>query len=395
MSTYLAAILTGYVAVTLVAFRHSRAHGVISLITLAFPTWVGMSLRPHLGWLGHAIPGFQLITYAYFVTLVVRAGVRSWPLRIAMSLPAHWFVAATFLAFPWAIVAGLSLPPYGAWLPFVLCLGGLVQSLWTREEVVDLRLEPSVDAGPLRRFPEARGAPTDVAGRRPLRLIQISDPHLGPFMSVARLRRICERAVAREPDLILLTGDLITMESQDVALLSEALAPLTAYRGRVFACHGNHDHEARDVVERALAKVGVTLLVDEAVAVATPAGPVQIVGVDFTWRDRRAHLRAVCEAHPRDPDALRLVLLHDPSAFQHLPEGEADLVLSGHTHGGQVGLLSVGLPHTFISVASTIPDHGPWARGRDRLYVHRAQGHYGFPLRLGVPGEQSLMQVWR
>ena len=115
--------------------------------------------------------------------------------------------------------------------------------------------------------------------------------------------------------------------------------------------------------------------------------------MDFAWRDRQARLEAVCAAHPRRPGALRVVLLHDPGAFKHLPEGEADLVLSGHTHGGQVGLVSLGLSWTMLRVLMNAPDHGLWARGTDRLYVHRGTGHYGFPLRLGVPAEQSLLRV--
>jgi predicted MPP superfamily phosphohydrolase len=102
----------------------------------------------------------------------------------------------------------------------------------------------------------------------------------------------------------------------------------------------------------------------------------------------------VCARHPRKEGALRIILLHDPGAFRELEEGEGDLVLSGHTHGGQVGLVSLGLPWTFISAfAKRFPDHGLWARGRDRLYVHRGTGHYGFPLRVGVPGEQSVLRV--
>ncbi len=88
------------------------------------------------------------------------------------------------------------------------------------------------------------------------------------------------------------------------------------------------------------------------------------------------------------------MLLHDPGAFKHLPEGEGDIVFSGHTHGGQVGLLSLGLPWTFVSGVTSMPDHGLWSRGRDRLYVHRGTGHYGFPLRLGVPAEESLIRLW-
>jgi uncharacterized protein len=164
----------------------------------------------------------------------------------------------------------------------------------------------------------------------------------------------------------------------------------------VFACHGNHDHEAPEVVARALALNGIKLLVDDSHEIETDAGGVQIVGVDYAWRERRPHLERVCAAHPRIPGKIRLVLLHDPGAFKHLPEGEGDLVLSGHTHGGQLGVLSLGIPWTFLRlIGDKIPDQGLWARGRDRLYIHRGTGHYGFPLRLGVPAEESVLNLHR
>jgi len=146
-------------------------------------------------------------------------------------------------------------------------------------------------------------------------------------------------------------------------------------------------------VRRALDAVGARLLVDEAETVTTEAGPVQIIGYDFTWRERAAHLARVSAEHPREPGAFRLALLHDPGAFRHLPRGEADLVLSGHTHGGQVGFVSLGLPWTLMRLFARMPDHGLWSRGADRLYVHRGTGHYGFPLRLGVPAEESLLAI--
>jgi predicted MPP superfamily phosphohydrolase len=214
-------------------------------------------------------------------------------------------------------------------------------------------------------------------------------------MSVRRLRRICDRAVAARPDLVLLTGDFLTMESQaDHTLLGRALAPLKELEGQCFACLGNHDLEASEHVRAGLASVGATLLVDEMTRVETGAGPIEIIGFDFRYRGREAHLEGVSARHPRN-SALRIGLLHDPGAFRHLPSGTADLVLSGHTHGGQLGLLWMGLPHTIVSALSRIPDHGLWGRGRDRLYVHRGTGHYGFPLRLGVPPEESVLELHR
>jgi predicted MPP superfamily phosphohydrolase len=86
-------------------------------------------------------------------------------------------------------------------------------------------------------------------------------------------------------------------------------------------------------------------------------------------------------------------LLHDPGAFRFLPANAAELTLSGHTHGGQLGLVSLGLSWTIVAL-SKCPDHGLWARGAARLYVHRGTGHYGFPLRIGVPAEEGLLRVW-
>lgn len=396
MSAYAATVWGAYITLVLGAFVRSRMFGMFAVVILLFPAGVGVALRTHLGPLAPLIPYLQLATAVHIAMLMRRPRMKPWPVRVAISWPASWFLAATFLAFPWAIVAAVGWTPYGAWIPFVLAAGGLAQSLWTREETVDLTLHRDQDAGALGRFGQGLGIPSkaEAQERRPLSIVQISDPHLGPFMSVERLQRICQRAVEREPDLILITGDLMTMESHDVETVTRALEPLRAYAGRVFACHGNHDHEAREVVRIAYARTGVRLLVDEAEIVQTPAGAVQVVGLDFAWRHRAAHMRMVCEDHPRQPGALRLLLLHDPGAFVHLPEGEGDLVLSGHTHGGQLGLLSLGGTETFVSLFTSIPDHGPWARGYDRLYVHRAQGHYGFPIRLGVPAEQSLLRVW-
>jgi hypothetical protein len=91
-------------------------------------------------------------------------------------------------------------------------------------------------------------------------------------------------------------------------------------------------------------------------------------------------------------DHLRLLLLHDPLAFHALPDDDVDLVLSGHTHGGQIGLVSLGLDWTVLS-RTRWPDQGLFARGSSRLYVHRGTGFYGFPLRIGVPAEFSVLEI--
>ncbi len=366
----------------------SRAYAIYRGITLGLQVLIASALVPYFG---RAFPVIVYLQATVFMSalVLVRPKLRGLAYRATVSVPSAFFAAGTLLAWPWAIVAAFGFTPHGAWLPYLLAGIGIVQSLSTREEARDVVVADGENVEGLKRH-----TPGALRVARPLRVIQITDPHLGPFMSVARLRRICERAVARQPDLVVLTGDFLTMESHERPdLLAAALEPLKALEGRTFACLGNHDHEAPETVQYALAHAGVRLLVDAAAEVTTPAGPVQILGFDFVWRGREEHLARVTAAHPRRQDALRLLLLHDPSAFRHLPAGEGDLVLSGHTHGGQVGFVSLGLPWTLMRWFVSAPDHGLWARGVDRLYVHRGTGHYGFPLRLGVPSEESVLNV--
>ena len=333
---------------------------------------------------------FQLCAQLHFLSLV-RARMRPTWWRVLLSWPGLWFSAGCFLALFWAIPAALGYEPWLPWLPWVGATFGLYQSLRAKPSTVDLVLD-GADAGPH----VVRCAHGNERHERPLRLVQITDPHLGPLMSAERLRGICARAVELSPDLILLTGDFLTMESRsDPAHIEHALEPLRAVGGRTFACLGNHDLEAPELVRDVLAHAEVQLLVDDSICVETPAGEVQIVGADFSFTRRAERLAALCRAHPRIDGALRLILLHDPGAFRHLPAGEGDLVLSGHTHGGQVGLLSLGLRWTVVSGFTSIPDHGFWARGADRMYVHRGTGVYGFPLRVGVPAEEGLIRVHR
>jgi predicted MPP superfamily phosphohydrolase len=387
---FLTASLVALLCVVGVALLRSRAYAIFRGVTLGVHTLIASALWPRFEWAAPVFLYLHATVYLHSLSLV-RPAMRPLAYRALVSWPSAWFSAGTLLALPWAIAIGLGFEPLAAWLPYLVALVGVAQSLSARREEVDLVVADGHAGDAVRRHP--RG---EARVERPLGIVQITDPHLGPFMSVRRLRRICERAVAKRPDLVFLTGDFLTMESQrDQTILANALSPLRALEGRVFACFGNHDHEAPDVVRAALEQAGVRLLVDAAEVVETAAGRVQVLGMDFHFRARKKRMLDVCERYPRVPGVLRIVLLHDPGAFRHLPPGEADLVLSGHTHGGQVGLVSLGLPWTMLRLLMNAPDHGFWAHASNRLYVHRGTGHYGFPLRLGVPAEESLVRVHR
>ncbi len=403
--------------VPLYAWRvRGRAYAIFGAVVLAL-SLPGALLMHHrlLGALPAAVApvadalfAASLAAAGLHLAALVRARLRSRVFRWAVSIPGMAFLAAGVLSGLWlllllplrALLAFLGLDAALAvlrWLdlvPFVLAGLSIVTSLRQVDEIVRVRLAregpDDVTRLPVERHRGRRPAPL---ARRPLRIVQVADPHLGPWQPVERLRRRLERLVAHEPDLVLLTGDFLTMEGVGTpGALADALAPLQRVAGRCFAIFGNHDHEAPDEVRSGLAANGIRLLVDQEALVDTPVGPVQILGADHVWRERGPHLEGLLERFPRREDRLRLLLLHDPSAFRHVPKGAVDLTLSGHTHGGQLGLVSFGLDWTVLS-RSRWPDHGLFGHGPNRLYVHRGTGFYGFPLRIGVPGELSLLEL--
>ncbi|MEO2166810.1 MAG: metallophosphoesterase [bacterium] len=403
--------------VPFVALRaRGRPYGIYSLITLllSLPMACLVFLRlrtviPPAAWpLADAIYLWGLLASAVHMIALARPRLRSTPFRRLISIPGMAFLAGGALSLPWLLLllpVRLVLSLLGAtailhtlvWLdivPALIALASVGTSRGVRWEAVRFRIG---EEGPaeLTRTPVQRERRPASDGRRPgvLRIVQITDPHLGPWQPLPRLRDRIDRLVDLDPDLVAVTGDLLTMEGAGSAgALEEALAPLRRLPGRCFAVFGNHDHEWPEEIRQALASTGVQLLEDEEAMLDSPAGPVQIVGADYRGKGRAEHIGDLCKRLPRRDNAMRLLLLHDPSAFKHVPENDVDLTLSGHTHGGQIGLLSLGIDWTVLK-RSRWPDHGLFARGRSLLYVHRGTGFYGFPLRVGVPGEASRLGV--
>ncbi|MEE3332314.1 MAG: metallophosphoesterase [Myxococcota bacterium] len=400
------------------AVQRGRTFAIFSTVTFGISLVGSLSVHTRLpGWLPEPWLAAADLLFLWGISAagihyahLVRARLRGEFFRRAISGPGQAFVGASFLAAFWML--GLFVIRAPLWLmgaeralgwlapldlvPFALGVVALVTSARPVSEIVRVRLGKDgpneLTRLPVERHRKRTPPPLDP---RPLRIVQITDPHLGPWQPIARMRALLDELMDHEPDLVLLTGDFLTMESNETpGALAEALEPLQRMRGRCYAIFGNHDHEAPDEVRSALTANDIQLLVDNSVLAETEVGKVQIVGADYVRKGREEHLSDLLTAHPRVDDHTRLLLLHDPSAFHHLPEGDVDLVLSGHTHGGQIGLVSLGLDWTVLAMSKgRWPDHGLFARGSSRLYVHRGTGFYGFPLRLGVPGEASLLEL--
>ena len=240
-----------------------------------------------------------------------------------------------------------------------------------------------------------------------IRICQITDPHIGPMMSVKRLQRICQDIVAKDPDLVLLTGDYFTGEADMDGLLLKAFEPLKPINYKCFACLGNHDVESDAVYNRTINELkilGIKLLRNESIVYdkITRIGPIQIIGYDYIFhqdRDRGKKLRSILNENqcPQECRNRRIVLLHDPGGFKCFEGDENLIVFSGHTHGGHCGIISCGIDWTFFYQFLRLPDNGLWSKGNNKLYVHRGQGSralYGnYVLRCGVPTEQSVVHI--
>lgn len=226
--------------------------------------------------------------------------------------------------------------------------------------------------------------------RRPLRVAQLSDLHLGPFVPAPRVRRWTDAATAARPDLVVVTGDLVDRRRPAAPeRVARALARLRPPLG-VWAVWGNHDHDAYPdgpaALRAALEAAGAGVLENDGVRLRDD---LWLAGVDDLRRGAPDPARALAGA----PDgAARLLLAHNPDGLPALASGAAGLALCGHTHGGQICAPGVG-PLVTASrhgrrfaagfVAAPVP-----------AYVSRGLGVAGaLPLRLGCLPELPLFEL--
>ena len=271
------ALAVGVGIPTWAAHARGRTYGIFAAVVLAFsfPAGValGMRLQSLLGPLAGPAVGW-LFAYALAVTGVhfaslVRARLRTRAFRWAVSVPAQAFIALGAFSLPfllalapvriglWAVDAAGPLRALH-WLdliPIAVIGFSVATSLRPRREIVRVTLGgPEPDS--LTRLPVERRAWGEEhhSPARPLRIVQITDPHLGPWAPIHRLRRRIDELLDHEPDLVLLTGDFLTMEGNGTpGALSEALAPVRRAEGRSFAIFGNH---ARFCASLPNAKIG-------------------------------------------------------------------------------------------------------------------------------------------
>jgi predicted MPP superfamily phosphohydrolase len=228
-----------------------------------------------------------------------------------------------------------------------------------------------------------------------LRIAHLSDIHVGGAMNRERLLRMVTLTNDAHPDLVMHTGDFLTHRVGDFDTpLYEALARIRVPYGQ-WACLGNHDFDAPERLVYRLGQAGVTVLHNAMVTLSVQGFPLEVGGLDYLrWRGEweEQYARLIHSWRPRTT-VPRILLNHDPHTFSALPWECADLVLSGHTHGGHVGVqLGRDFALTVVGLMG-IPDQGIFRRPDMTLYVTRCVGFYGYPMRLGIPPEIALLTI--
>jgi predicted MPP superfamily phosphohydrolase len=222
-----------------------------------------------------------------------------------------------------------------------------------------------------------------------VRLVQLTDIHVGNFMRQAKLEWYVQVVNDLDPDLVALTGDFIASSAHFIPACATALEKLEARNG-VFACLGNHDYwvGAQHVTE-ALQAAGVEVLRNEARRLSLRGATLNVAGVDDPWRGHTDFDRALSMG---DPNAPTIMLCHQPDLFPRAAERHVDLTLAGHYHGGQIKLQFLGLEVSPAHLVSAFVE-GLYFQDRSQLYVSRGIGITGPPARLNARPEITLLHL--
>jgi predicted MPP superfamily phosphohydrolase len=274
---------------------------------------------------------------------------------VVRGVPAHLPMGA----YMWSYLSGLVVCGYGV----------LVRRRWFRSVERELPI-PGLD-------PRLDG----------LRIAHLSDLHIGALTPKSWGLAWSRAANGRAPDLAVVTGDLVTSGTEYHGDIAEVVAELRARHG-VFVSMGNHDYfgEGEPLISMLQAR-GVRVLRNEGLLLEHAGAKLWLAAIDDTWT-KRDDMRRALEGRPQATVAV--LLAHDPARFDAAAEAGVNLVLSGHTHGGQI---AVPFASRALSLASLAHPYnvGVYRRGRATLYVHPGLGTTGPPMRLGVAPEVTIL----
>ncbi len=239
------------------------------------------------------------------------------------------------------------------------------------------------------------GLPPSFAG---FRIVQLSDLHCSRLVTPQYLAEAVALAQSQNADVAVLTGDFVHKGYRHVERVAEVLGGLTAPQG-VFAVLGNHDFSVRNAlgirryrhlhraVGDALAARGIRVLRNETIPLTRGADRLYLAGVEDLW-SRVCDLDRTLEG--LGDETPRVVLAHNPRTVELLAGRRCDLMLSGHTHGGQVDWPGIGRP--VLGKRARRFAAGLYRFNGTYLYVNKGVG-FGFRFRFGVRPEVAVLTL--
>jgi uncharacterized protein len=242
-----------------------------------------------------------------------------------------------------------------------------------------------------------------------LKIIHISDIHSGSFNDKAAVQKGVEKILSEKPDLILFTGDLVNDRATEMHDYMDVFNQLKAPLG-VYSTLGNHDYGDYVQWETEAAKkanlqrlkevhgeLGWKLLMNEHVVLEKESEQIAVLGIE-NWgaKGRFPKYGKMHEAHPgTEKYPFKILLSHDPSHWDAEVKTrypDVDLMLAGHTHGMQFGIEIPGFKWSPVQYM-----YKQWAglyeSGRQKLYVNRGFGFIGYPGRVGILPEITLIEL--
>ena len=231
------------------------------------------------------------------------------------------------------------------------------------------------------------GLPKELEG---LKIVQITDIHMGAFLSPASFERVVGMANEIRADLALMTGDLVTGVGDPVETCLSQLARIKADAGMI-GCLGNHEiyAKAQDYVDREGAKLGIKFLRSQNIVMEFRGKKLNFAGIDY---QRKGEPYLVGAERLIEPGMTNILLSHNPDVFPVAKVQGYDLTISGHTHGGQI---TVEYLQQFMNPARFVTRYvsGLYTEGDKRIYVSRGLGTVGVPTRLGAPPELTVIRL--
>ncbi len=241
------------------------------------------------------------------------------------------------------------------------------------------------------------------------RLVQISDVHSGSFFDKKAVMRGIEMINAEKPDVVCFTGDLVNNVSEEMREYAEIFSKIKADMG-VYAVTGNHDYGdyVRWDTEAAKKKnfedlkaahkfMGWNLLLNEHTYLETNGEKIALLGIENWGEKRFAKYGDLQKTHQNAEADVKILLSHDPSHWdaQVVPQyKDIDISLAGHTHGFQFG---VEIGNFKWSPVQYVYEQwaGLYTKGNQHLYVNRGFGFLGFPGRIGILPEITVLELVR